>query len=110
MAQPVLRRITFKPTANVTWQTAVPAIGANRALVVSKLVIAYDGTSASTFYLNIGVAANSGNNIAQAVSISPGQTYTETGLIVPTGELLSIYVTANFGNFAITVFGEEVDN
>lgn len=90
-------------TANTTTDitTTVPA---NRALVVSKITVSNTSGAATTFRLFIG-----GTAIAYDTPLAAGQVYTETGLVVATGEKVQAYFSTTNGGH-VQVFGEEVDN
>ncbi len=108
MALPLLKHYMGQPSANNTWTNITGNVPAGRALVISKIVVAADlGT---VFYIATKNSATSGERIVSSMPISAGQTYTENGIVIITGEAIWINVTTNFANIHCNVFGEEVDN
>lgn len=101
MAAATLRRFGV-PLTTTGATTIVSAVATARALVVSKIVVAASGSSTVT--LTVG-----GQPIASAFTLTAGQVYTETGLVVLATE--TITATAGTANtLVVSVFGEEVDN
>lgn len=100
---------TNPASANTVFDAMGAAVPATRALVVSKIVVV--SAVAQTVALYLGSSATSTTVIAWALSLSAGQVYTETGLVVLAGE--RIYAQTNNAvatNLVVAVFGEEVDN
>ncbi len=94
-----LRR--YSATLSTTTATTLVTVPAAKALV-AKVVVASSGTSAIT--LTAG-----GSVILTGLTLSPGQVYSETGVVVVAGE--TITATAGTANvLSVSVFGEEVDN
>lgn len=126
MAAPVLRHYASeynRADIGVRYRAATPTVPATRALVVSKATVMVDGASVGLFLwigpsagLAIGAevpATPVSGNIIRNSGLNNGEVYTETGLVIPAGEVLAIYCggTANQTTFvAVNVFGEEVDN
>lgn len=105
---PSLKHYSSAPVTNVT-TNITGAVGAARALVVSKITVANLDATSSTFDLMVGAAGGQAVKVASQVTLAAGQVYTETGLVVLTGESVFLY-TNNGGHVAVNVFGEEVDN
>lgn len=104
MAAPILRR--YAVVAGTTDTTVVPAPATGRAFVLSKVTVATNvgpGGVATLFTLLIGGLA-----VAQNMSLSPGEVYTESGFVIPAG--ISFTVQAGTANtLSVQAFGEEVD-
>ena len=110
MALPTLRLVSVSTFTANAWTAVVPLVSANRALVVSKIVVVNGQNAATTFGLLIGTTSGSGTgHLAYATPLAGGQTYSETGLVIPAGYgLFAVTSTAN--GIVVTVSGEEVDN
>lgn len=113
MPAPKLRHYKVRPgTAN----TATPvhaAVPPDRALVISKITVAHDNSSAAAqqFSLFIGPHGVGGveDRIAILITLNVGEVYTETNLVALAGEAVHINAVSAIGP-VIHVFGEEVDN
>jgi hypothetical protein len=107
MAAAALRH--FQTALSTTSTTSVLTVPASRALVVSKLLVAYQGGgTAATMTLYAGSGGVS-SIILYSLSMNTGQVYTETGIVLlATEQILAQSNTA--GVFSVHVFGEEVDN
>lgn len=108
MAAPTLKRFTANSSATAnTAVVVVPAVGATRALVISKIVVSnVSGNSAVVFSLLIN-----GTAIAPAVNVPllAGEVYGETGVVLVAGDTLQVQSTVASG-VQVNVFGQEVDN
>lgn len=107
MAVPVLRRYgsgAFAAGLGTT-TTIVAAVPANRALVVSKIVVA--NSAAASVKFNIIVAG--ATYLVNGMSLPVNQVYTETGLVLVAGDTL-VASTDTANGISVTLFGEEVDN
>lgn len=109
MALPVLRRYSLATVAVNTGTLVGSLTPANKALVVSKVIVATAPQATVLFHMSIGTTWAASTNIAVNVNLPSGSTYTETGLVIPAGEGLWVYTTTANGIF-VNLFGEEVDN
>lgn len=109
MAAPKLQRYAFSPTAATTWQAVHAAVPAARALVVSRLTVA--ALQSTRVYVAIAATAGGGDadRVMQDVALAAGEVYTESGLVIPAGQFVSVYATVITG-LGVGVFGQEVDN
>lgn len=103
MPAPKLRRYSAIPSAATTQVVVVPTLSSTRAFVVSKLVVALFGGGPFTFTVRIGT-----QSVAHGVSLAFGEVYTETGLVVPSGESLTFEASGT--TVVCSAFGQEVDN
>lgn len=82
--------------------SVVSAVATARALAISKITVAASGSSTITVVVG-------GQPIVSGLSLTAGQVYTETGLVLLTTE--TVTVTAGTPNvLVVSVFGEEIDN
>jgi hypothetical protein len=107
MAAPVLRHYTAVSNATANTFDTVLTVPANRALVISKIVVVNNlGSGSTTFNVRAGGV---GKSVTGVVTLPFGQTYTETGIVLVAGEILD-HSSGNASGTVIHVFGEEVDN
>ncbi len=104
MANPLLRRASVAAFTANTDTIVLAAVPANRAVAISKVVVANTSGGALTFRILVGGAA-----IAYDLSLAAAQVYTETGLVALTGETVQARSSVLNG-ITVSVFGEEVDN
>lgn len=108
-----LRHYSAVPAAAATFTYVTPALVAGRALVVSKVIVTQNlGNNASdmTFAIGIGDGTNqpAAGYIINGLAISPGQAYTETGLVLVGTDRLWVYQTTTGAvSISCNVFGEE---
>lgn len=95
-----------------TWTNVSGAVAAGRALVISKITVANNGSASVTFFLQIDTAsATAAGDIAASVALAPGEVYTEAGVVALAGESVFAYASTGTTNtLKVHVFGEEVDN
>lgn len=111
MAPPSLKHYAAVSGNASTWTPIHAAVGAGRALVISKIVVANGSVGTCTFNLAIGDSGNTGQtNIARDITLAAGQVYTETGLVAVAGEYVRVAASIGGGGVVVNVFGEEVDN
>lgn len=112
MAASALRHYTATATGSTILtpinSTTIPTA---RALVIGKIIISSANTATYGAY-----TAPSGGGAAfyfmPLQSMAAGAIYSETGLVLTTGEALIVAVTAlgTGGSVWVQIFGEEVDN
>lgn len=106
MAAPILRHYVLGTMAAATATDVFPVVPAGRALVVSKAVVACALTS-GTVSFDLRTAGD--HFLIRGLVLSPGEAYTETGLVLPAGDNLRVWVGVADG-VDVHVFGQEVDN
>lgn len=108
----LLRRIPFANTAAAsTWGAAILTVPPARALVGKFLILPTDSAVPSIrVSVAQGVDVNTSHLIAWQVPIALGESYTETGVVIPAGISLFLRVESAANTAHFTFFGEEVDN
>lgn len=115
MPAPILRHYRWLNAAAAgTWeQVGGFTVPANRALVISKIIVVNVHTTAiaTNAAISQGAAPATGAEyIFRSISIAVGEVYTETGLVMVAGEQLYSFQNVGGGVVAYNVFGQEVDN
>lgn len=112
MPVPILRRYGTSTIPAAVTTAVTPVVPAARALVISKLIINNLGSvGIVNFALYAGPSGNNAETIAYSIPFSPGDIYTESGLVLLAGEAIRIYVFGTVANIlSVVVHGEEVDN
>jgi hypothetical protein len=100
MPNPLLRHTGGNLTTSQA--TYVNTVTVGRALVISKLTVAANAACSVSVYC-------AGYPILNALPMTAGQVWSESGLVVVAGESLTAVTTVASSAY-INIFGEEVDN
>lgn len=112
MPAPILKHFRVGVSAANTWTNIMGPVAANRCLVISKITITPTNVS-GTFSLAVTTTVPPtgppfGDYLVLSTPINMGESYTETGLVIPSGEYL--VALASTSGLAVSVFCQEVDN
>ena len=112
MPAPILKHFRVGISTAATWTNIMGPVAANRCLVVSKLTVT-STNSAGTFSIAVTTTAPPtappfGDYLVLNWPANIGESYTETGLVIPAGEYL--VVSSSVTGLAISAFCQEVDN
>lgn len=110
MPAPVLRHYSQNVTAGGSNATIIgSAAGTSRALVISKVIITNQSATATTGGMIIYAGAEVlSTRIVDQLSLAPGESYVETGLVLLAGEFFRVFTPGAPVN--VNIFGQEVDN
>lgn len=107
-----LKHYKVSPGALGGWVAVMPAVvPADRAFVISKIIVTTVNTSAVQFALGAGAGAGNPRAIVDRQKVALTEEFTDSGLVLVAGEQLEVWQYDGLvSTLLVQAFGEEVDN